>query len=112
MVGTYAEQWPERKGQIGAVPLEALECNQGGNSRAGKRKEMEAKGSKFASFYFLFISFYYPESGLFKQLRAKEIKKFRAGRHSRSRLWANRSKHPFRLLSLGRAPPARAQSYD
>jgi len=36
---------------------------------------MEAKGSKFASFYFLFISFYFPESGLFKGLRPKEIKK-------------------------------------
>jgi len=30
----------------------------------------------FASFYFLFISFYFPESGLFNGLRASEIKKF------------------------------------
>jgi len=30
----------------------------------------------FASFYFLFISFYFPESGLFNGLSAIEIKKF------------------------------------
>jgi len=37
---------------------------------------MEANGSKFASFLFPFISFYFPESGLFKGLRAIEIRKF------------------------------------
>jgi len=30
----------------------------------------------FASFYFLFISFYFPESGLFNGLPAIEIRKF------------------------------------
>jgi len=30
----------------------------------------------FASVYFLFISFYFHESGLFNGLRAREIKKF------------------------------------
>jgi len=40
--------------------------------RAGKRKETEAKGSKFASFYFLFISFYFPESGFSKGYERKK----------------------------------------
>jgi hypothetical protein len=59
MVGTYAEQWPQRKGEIGGVPLEALECNQGGNSaeaKGRKGKQKEANLLPFISFLFPFIS--------------------------------------------------------
>jgi hypothetical protein len=55
---------------------------------------MEAKGSKFASFYFLL----FPRIGTFQRVTSEKIKKFRARRDSRPRLWANRPKHPFRLL--------------
>jgi hypothetical protein len=60
-------------------------------------KQKTTKGSKTASFCFLlllFISFYFSESGLFKGLRPKKIKKVSRLPDSLSELWPQRSNSP------------------
>jgi len=68
MAGTFAEQLPERKGQIGGGPLEAPDST----SARVSRKQMKIKTTKIA-----FICFYlFFRIGTFQWITSEKIKKF------------------------------------
>jgi len=69
-----------------------------------RRKQTVVSGSKFASFCFLFIFFYFLESGLFNGLRAREIKKFARFPQPRAQVVVCNDVKQHRLLLV--RPPA------
>jgi hypothetical protein len=84
------------------VPLGAARIQPEREFRESKGKEMKAKESKLAFFYFLLFF----RIGTFQRVTSEKNKKLRVRRNSRPRLWAKRPKHPFRLLlSVARRQP-------
>jgi hypothetical protein len=74
------------------------------NQRASLEEAKAIKRKQNGFLLFPFISFYFPESGLFKELPGKEIKKSSPVPDSALRLHAKRLKH----AHLRSSPAARA----
>src|SRR5579872_3500913 len=71
---TAAKTRPERAGKTGILARRVQPGREFGGS---KRKQMTHKRQQICFLLFPFISFYFPESGLFNGLRAIEIRKIR-----------------------------------